>query len=663
MVENKETTHTEKHKLGVNTSELLELISKHVYSTKDTFLREAVCNASDALTKLFTSKEQLEKEGYKTCMYGDLKIEIIPDKENKTLIIKDNGIGMTKDDLINYLGSIATSGTAKFRELIDSGINKENADTMIGKFGIGFYSLFLVAARVEVATKSVRDRAYLWKCDGTEEYSIEETEYDQLHGTTVFIRLREGEEEFLNSDKLIDLIKKHMMNIKYPIGVQVEKEVEEEKEEKKEGEETVVEEIKEEVKKKKVQEMKIVNSEVNVWKNNLNEIPVEELQKFYKQLSNDYEDYLAVESFNLQGIVAVKMLIFFPKKSKINFFQKPSEMAENISIFNNNVLITKKLNRDIAPEWMDFVHVAVSSPDFSLNISREFLQGKSALNILKNKLPKCIASMASNLVTKDKEAFDILVKEFAPAIKRAVRMTSEGIQKSFAQLLRYPTNKSETAVSLEEYCNTIEKTEKQILYLTALSMDEVKNSIYLDGYKDRTVLLMGDVDDEIMLQGFKKFNDLPFQNISAEGVLGVDGKLAEEEKFTEFEEFTKKIQEILKEKVEKVLITKNFSNVPASIITTSYGHSSTMEQIIKANSASEKNMMVQMMLQMKKIFIISHENDFIKMIKKEFDEGNMEKVEEYVKFLHQAISVGCGFPVEEKNSFIRSLFKVISKTN
>ncbi|ORD93773.1 HSP82 [Enterospora canceri] len=649
-----ENKKPEKHEFGVEVPQLMSMFINSVYSSKDLFLREAVSNASDACKKLFDSKAQFDKEGYETVAYNALKIEIVPDKDNRTLVIRDNGIGMTKDDLRNYLGSIAASGTALFREMQ----NKAGAqvDDLIGQFGLGFYSLFLVAQRVDVVTKSPRDSAYVWSSDGSSGYTIEECDsFDGKHGTAIYLRLKDGEDEFLDSNRLIELVKKHSMYIRYPIAVECEKKPE--KKEKENGDVEEVEEVKDKVDEIKEKEMKIANSDVEVWNKKISDIPEEDLKKFYKQISGDYDDYLAAESFHLEGIVGVKVLLFIPKRQRMNFFQKQDEKARNIQIYNSSVFITDVLPRDVVPEWMGFVVGAVSSSDFSLNISREFLQGKTALKILRTRLPKCIATMIKNL---SQENFDKFVVEFSRNLKLAVKDTTDQVQTSFAQFLRYPTNQNPSEkISLNEYCNRIGKEEKQILVQTALTQKEAETSIYLDGFKDRTVLLMGDPFDEIMLQGYRSHNGLEFQNIAKEGVLGEDGTETKAEEFDGYADFSKEIVRILEKQVEKVIVSKRFKGVPASILITKYGYTPTMETILKANSSTEHNMMLQMLDGQKKIVEINPENRFIQKIKGEFDKKNATKVEEYVRFLWQSTAIGCGFPVEDKNGFIRTMYELM----
>ncbi|OQS55291.1 HSP90 [Ecytonucleospora hepatopenaei] len=653
----------ETFEFGVEVPQLMSMFINSVYSSKDMFLREAVSNASDAITKFVGIKSELDGEGYSTHMYSDLKIEIIPDKENKTLIIRDNGIGMTKDDLKNFLGNIAASGTAKFREALAT--NKESVESLIGQFGLGFYSLFLVAEQVDLISKNPRDKAYFWSSKGQTGYSIKEYEEDLSfsHGTSIFLRLKEGEEAYLSSEKLIELVKKHSMYIKYPIFV--ESEVKVKKEAKKENKDEV-EEVKEENENKDnkeekkdveeveetVKEMKVVNnSEVNVWKKKVSEVSKEDLQKFYTHISGDTNEFLAVESFQFQGLVEVKLLLFIPSKQRMNFFIKQEEKAKNIKIYNNNVFITDSLPRDVVPEWMDFMYGAVTSSDFSLNISREFLQGKTALKILKSKLPKSIASMIKECMKDEKKA-ETITAEFAKNIKMAVQTTTDNTQEEFAKFLRYYTNQEKKLIGLDEYMNLIGEEEKQILYLTALNQKDIENSIFLDAYKDKHVLLMTDASDEIMMQGFKQYKGMDLQNISVENS-------GAEEPMPEFDEFKKKIAEVLKEKVEKVVVSKRYKSLPATLLTQKFGYSSTMESIIKFNSNVENNMMYQMMLGMKKVLEVNPENEFIQKIKAEFDAGNEEKTVELINFMYQATVVGCGYPSDNTTGFIRKLFELI----
>lgn len=648
--------------------QVMSLIINSVYSSKEMFLRELISNASDAISKLKSKKNELDSQGYTTANIGSYKIQIIPDKVNNTLTIKDNGIGMTKSDLISFLGSIASSGTKKFKEFLNAKSDKSSLDSLIGQFGLGFYSAFLVAERVDVITKSPMDEGYLWSSNGGNSYEIRKCDVgDMQHGTSIVLTLKKGEEEYLESSKIISLIKKHSLYIKYPIAVLVEKE-EEEKEEK---EDAPVEEVKEDenepkiepestgsVKKiKKVVEEQVVNTEVPVWNKKIEEVPEEDLKKFYKSISNDYDDYAAVQSWHFEGMIDLKILLFIPKRAKLGFFEQNPEKNRNIKVFNSNVFVTDDLGKDVVPDWANFVVGAVSSSDFPMNISREFLQGKAALNLLKTKLPKCIAEMIKKL-EKDTEKYNSFYKEFSQNIKLAVRHYTDAQQETFAKFLRYTTNQdNNTPISLDEYLAKVGEDQKQILFLTGLSKKDVETSLCLEAFKDRLVLLMPEAVDEIMLQGLKKYKGFDLQNISMEGVDSVTPVSEETKK--EYEKFTEKIKELIKDKVDSVVVSNRFASVPASILTTKYGNSSTMENILKAQPGVENNPMLMMMLKSKKIFEINIDSPVIQQLKKMFDEGKDEQVSTYVNFLYNAALIGSGFTLDDKSTFIKDLYSIL----
>lgn len=648
---------------------VMSLIINSVYSSKEMFLRELISNASDAISKIKAKKTELENKGYIIDPIGSYKIQIIPDKVNNRITIKDNGIGMTKSDLISFLGSIASSGTKAFKEILNSKNQKGDLDALIGQFGLGFYSAFLVAERVDVITKNPLDEGYLWSSSGDSSYSISKYDTGNLnHGTSVILTLKQGENEYLNSNTIINLVKKHNKCMLYPIGVLVEKEVEEE------NNNNEVEEVKEENneptiegqtrekdlgKKRKVLQEEIVNSEISVWNRKFEEIPEEELNKFYRSISNDYDDYAAAQSWHFEGMIDLKIILFIPKRAKMNFFEQHNEKSKNIKVFNSNVFVTDDLPKEIVPDWMNMVTGAISSSDFPMNISREFLQGKSVMNLLKTKLPKCISEMIKKL-EKDEDKYNNFYKEFAPNIKLAVKQYSDSQQETFAKFLRYSTNQeNDKMMSLDQYLEKVPESQKQILFLTGLTKKEVETSLCLEGFKDRLVLLMPEAVDEIMLQGFKKYKGLDLQNISIEGVES-SSPIPEETK-KEYESFTENIKEIIKDKVERVEVSNRFANVPASILSAKYGNSSTMENIIKAQPGIENNPMMMMMLKSKKIFELNIESPVVMQLKKMFDENKMEEFSRYVNFLYNAALVGSGYTLDEKSMFIKDLYSILSE--
>lgn len=654
---------SEQYDYQAEVSQIMSLLINSVYSSKEMFLRELISNASDALSKIIANKNNLSQ--YPLEPIGSLKIQIIPDKAKNTLTIRDNGIGLTKSDLIAFLGTIANSGTKAFKQMLDSQNDKTNLDSLIGQFGLGFYSAFLVADRIDVITKHPMDEGYIWSSEcGKNSFQIAKYDVGDLyHGTSVVLTMKSSESEYLDSSKIISLVKKYSQCIKFPITIFVEKEEkidEEEKAEEVDENDAVIEkpEDKKEVKTRKVLEEQTINSEVSIWTRKLDQIPEQDLKAFYKNISNDYEDYLAVQSWHFEGFIDLKILLFIPKRNKMSFFEKPRDKCTSIKLFSSNVFITDNLSRETVPEWMDFVVGAISSSNFPMNISRELLQGNSVMNLLKTKLPMCIAEMVKKL-EKDSEKYNEFYKEYASNIKLAVRHYSDTQQETFAKFLRYPTNSDpNTSISLDEYLQKVDESQKQILYLTGLNKKDVENSLCLESFKDRLVLLMSEPVDEFMLQGLRKYKELDFQNISVEGV--ESAVPLSEEANADYTAMAEKIKDSSNDRIEKVVISNEPSDIPVSIISTKYGNSSTLENILKAQPNTENNPMLMMMLKSKKILVIYVNHQLIKDLKKLFDDGNEEQFAKMTNFLYNSALIGGGYTLDDKSSFIKDLYSILS---
>jgi len=693
--ENLTNEKKEKYEFEAEVPQVMSIIINSVYSTKELFLRELVSNAADALTKLMKQRQSLEEEGYKTGATCNYKIEIIPDQDNKTLTIRDNGVGMKKTDLINFLGSIASSGTKKFREAMEAGKGTANMESLIGQFGLGFYSAFLVANRVDVITKHPKDSAYFWSSEGAVGYTIEELDEAQMsnmqlgdtkeqesltNGTSVILWLKDGEEEYLKIDRLTELVKKHSQFIPYSIyllsleapekKVEEENKIEEEKNEdveeikdedtasEKESKDTASEKESKETEEKKCEwKARRLNSKTSNWNKNVKDIPDEDLKELYGTLSNDYtKEYAAVQSWHFEGAIDINLILFIPKRAPFNLFDansQNSKFANNIKVVCSNVFVTDEISREVVPEWASCVVGVVSSSDFSMSVSREVLQGKAALNHLKKQLPKCILEMLQKL-SRDQKAFDAFYKEFSPNLKMAARATSDKQQEAFLKLLRYKTNKG-TTLTLDEYLKEVPETQKQIYVLTGLSRNDVESSLYLEAYKDTTVLLMDEPADEIMLQGLTAYQGLNFQRISSE-----EGKEEGERKEDEsYADFKKDVQEHLKDKVERVEITTRFSTVPVMLLTTKWASSPAMENIIMSQPNAKNNPLAMMMMNSKKIFDINVENPVVKYVIGLHKEGKKEEMKKYIDFLYSSALVGGGFVVENKKDFILQLYEIL----
>jgi len=661
---------SEQYDYQAEVSQIMSLLINSVYSSKEMFLRELISNSSDALSKIIANKNNLDQ--YPIEPIGSLKIQIIPDKANNTLTIRDNGIGLTKSDLIAFLGTIANSGTKAFKQMLDSQNDKANLDSLIGQFGLGFYSAFLVADRIDVITKHPMDEGYIWSSEcGKNSFQIAKYDVGDLcHGTSVVLTMKSSESEYLDSSKIINLVKKYSQCIKFPITVLVEKEEKIEEEEEKAEEAVEVDENdaviekpedKKEVKTRKILEEQTINKEVSIWTRKLDQIPEQDLKAFYKNISNDYEDYLAVQSWHFEGFIDLKIVLFIPKRNKMSFFEKPRDKSTSIKLYSSNVFITDNLSRETVPEWMDFVVGAISSSNFPMNISRELLQGNSVMNLLKTKLPKCIAEMIKKL-EKDSEKYNEFYKEYASNIKLAIRHYSDTQQEAFAKFLRYPTNNDpNTSISLDEYLQKVDESQKQILYLTGLNKKDVENSLCLESFKDRLVLLMSEPVDEFMLQGLRKYKELDFQNISVEGVESA-APLSEEAN-ADYTPMIGKTKDVLNDRVEKVVVSDKPSDIPVSIISTKYGNSSTLENILKAQPNTENNPMLMMMLKSKKILVVNVEHPLIKDLKKLFDDGNEEQFAKMVNFLYNSALIGGGYTLDDKSSFIKDLYSILSSKN
>lgn len=649
------TTQTFAFQAEIN--QLLSLIINTFYSNKDVFLRELVSNASDALDKIryisLTDSSALDND-------HKLEIRIVADKDAKTLTIEDTGVGMSKEDLINNLGTIARSGTKNFMEALE----KKEADiSLIGQFGVGFYSAYLVADRVCVISKTKDSPVHVWESEATGSFTItEDNTIPITRGTRIVLHLKEDQLEYLEESKITEIIKKHNEFINFPIFLEVEREVKIEEEEKDEAEDEEgkvdEEETKEEPKTEMRKEWEQLNKQKPIWMRAPEEITHEEYASFYKSISNDWEDHMCVKHFGVTGQLEFKAVLYIPKRAPFDLFDMgPGKKRHNIKLYVKRVFITDD-SEHLLPDYLGFVKGVVDSEDLPLNISREILQQNKIIKTIKKNLVKKCIEMIQELASERPDDYKTFYDTFQKSIKLGIHEDNNNRIK-LTELLRFYSSKSGSDLtSLQDYVTRMQENQDKIYYITGESKAAVENSPFLEKLKKKgyEVLYMIDPMDEYMMQQLREYNEKRFVCCTKDGH-DIDEK--DEEIAKEYEQLCKCYKDLLGDKVIKVEVSNRIVDTPCVLVTDQYSWSANMERIMKAQALRDNSMMGFM--GSRKILEINPQHPIMKELKTRVAKNSDDKsTRDLMLLMFDAALLHCGFALENPNSFVTKLHRMVA---
>lgn len=623
-----------KKEFKAESKRLLDLMVNSIYTHKDIFLRELISNSSDAIDKIYY--KALTDEDI-TFNKDDYYIKIETDKENRTITVKDTGIGMSKQELEDNLGTIASSGSFNFKKENDI---KDGFD-IIGQFGVGFYSAFMVADRLTVKSRTFgEETGYKWESDGSEGYTLEEVEKDDI-GTEIVLKVKESTEDedyerFLEEDTIIELVKKYSDFIRYPIKMDI-------KEERlKEGSEDEYEEYIEE---------ETVNNMVPIWKKNKNELTEEDYESFYNEKHYGFDKPLKSIHLSIDGLVRYNAILYIPSKPPYDFYTK--EYEKGLELYSSGVMIMEKAS-DLLPDHFNFVKGVVDSEDLSLNISREMLQHDRQLRLMAKKIEEKIKDELLNLLENDREKYEDFFQNFGTNIKYGI-YSSYGTNRTMLEdLLMFYSSNEKKMTTLDEYVERMLEDQKYIYYGTGETVDRIDKMPQTERVKDEgyEILYLTEDVDEFTIKMLQEYEEIEFKSISS-GDLGIESEEKDEEIETEIEEnkdLFSSMKEVLDGKIKAIKPSKRLKENPVCLA--SDGEVSIeMEKILSQMPDGES-------VRAEKVLEINVDHNVYSRLKDAF-ENDKEKFNLYTKLLYNQALLIEGLPIEDPVEFTNNIWKLM----
>ncbi len=623
-----------KKQFKAESKKLLNLMVNSIYTNKDIFLRELISNASDAIDKLYYQSLTDKKTNIDQ---NELQIRIDVDKDNRTLTISDNGCGMDEEELETNLGTIAKSGSLSFKE---ENANQKDVD-IIGQFGVGFYSAFMVSDKVEVLSKKIGNKAYLWKSSGEEGYTLEESAKEQI-GTKITLYLKEDSEDVRYSDyleeyKIRSIIKKYSDYIRYPIIMKVENRVL--KKDSQDEYETVIEDA-------------TLNSMLPLWKKNKSKITEEEYNNFYMERFYDYEKPMKVIHTSVEGLCSYHAILYIPSHAPYDLYSK--EYEKGLQLYANDVLIQDKCS-ELLPDYFNFVKGVVNSQDLSLNISRELLQQDKNVSMIAKNIESKIKSELEKMLKNNREEYEKFFNIFGRQIKFGV-YDNYGMNKDkLKDLLLFHSSKENKIITLQEYVENMGEDQKNIYYACGETIDKIDLLPQVELVKDKgyDILYLTDYIDEFVMKTLMNYSDKEFMNICSKDL---DLTTEEEKKkLKKINDKSKKMFDFMKEtisEVEEIRYTDRLKNHPVCL--TNEGEISVeMEKVMNAMPTDDK-------VKAKTILEINQKHPLAKKIE-ELYKNDQEQLKEYTKIIYAQAKLIEGLSIDNPTEISNLVCDLISK--